>query len=91
VTENRVLRRIFVQKKWWNIGECCLMTNFVTYTARQIRMITSRRMRGAGEVARMGEKINTYRASVRKPEGKKSLRRFRRGDGRLILKFNLER
>jgi hypothetical protein len=49
-----------------------------------IRMITSKRMRGAGEVARIREKINAYRALVRKPEGKKSRRRFRRGDGRIL-------
>jgi hypothetical protein len=53
-------------------------------------MITSRRMRVAGEVARMREKINAYRALVRKPEGK-SLRRFRGGNGRIILKLNSEK
>jgi hypothetical protein len=38
-----------------------------------IRMITSRRMRWAGHVARIGEKMNSYRILVRKPEGKRSL------------------
>jgi hypothetical protein len=47
-------------------------------------MITSRRMRGAGEVTRMREKINAYRALVGKSEGKKSLRKFRHGGGRII-------
>jgi hypothetical protein len=35
-----------------------------------IRIIKSRRMRGAGHVARMGEKRNAYRLMVGKPEGK---------------------
>jgi hypothetical protein len=35
-----------------------------------IRMIKSRRMRGAGHVARMGEKMNPYRRLVGEPEGK---------------------
>jgi hypothetical protein len=33
-----------------------------------IRIMKSRRMRWAGHVARMGEKRNAYRLSVRKPE-----------------------
>jgi hypothetical protein len=37
-----------------------------------IRMIKSWKMRWAGYVARMGEKRNTYRLLVRKPEGKRS-------------------
>jgi hypothetical protein len=35
-----------------------------------IRMIKSRRMRWAGHVARMGEKRNTCRILMEKPEGK---------------------
>jgi hypothetical protein len=35
-----------------------------------IRIIKSRRMRWAGHVARMGEKRNSYRLLVGKPEGK---------------------
>jgi hypothetical protein len=39
-----------------------------------IRVIKSRRMRWAGRVvARMGEKRNSYRILVQKPEGKRSL------------------
>jgi hypothetical protein len=34
-------------------------------------MITSRRMRWVGHVARLGEKRNTYRILMRKPEGKR--------------------
>jgi hypothetical protein len=41
-------------------------------------MIKSRRLRWAGHIARMGEKRNAYRILVRKPEGKRPLRRPRR-------------
>jgi hypothetical protein len=40
---------------------------------RIIRIIKSRRMRWVGHVARMGEKRNTYRILVGKPEGKRPL------------------
>jgi hypothetical protein len=43
-----------------------------------IRIIKSRRMRWVGHVTRMGEKRNMYRLLVRKPEGKRPLRRPRR-------------
>jgi hypothetical protein len=43
-----------------------------------IRIMKPRRMRWAGHVARMGEKINAYRLLVRKPEGKRPLGRPRR-------------
>jgi hypothetical protein len=43
-----------------------------------IRIIKSRRMRWAGHVALMGEKRNTYRLLVGKPEGKRPLGRPRR-------------
>jgi hypothetical protein len=42
-----------------------------------IRIIKSRSIRWAGNVARMGEKRNAYRISVGKPEGKRPLRRYR--------------
>jgi hypothetical protein len=41
-------------------------------------MIKARRMRWAGNVARMGEKRNAYRILVRKPESKRPLGRPRR-------------
>jgi hypothetical protein len=41
-------------------------------------MIKSRRMRWAGNVARMGEKRNAYRILVGNPEGKRPLGRPRR-------------
>jgi hypothetical protein len=43
-----------------------------------IRMIKSKRMRWAGHVVRMGEKLNAYGILVGKPEGKKLLGRPRR-------------
>jgi hypothetical protein len=51
-------------------------------------MIKSRRMRWAWHVARMGEKRNTYRILVGKPEGKRPLGSPRRGWA--ILKWSLE-
>jgi hypothetical protein len=42
-----------------------------------IRMITSRRMRWAGNLERMGVKRNAYRILAGKPEGKRSLGRPR--------------
>jgi hypothetical protein len=44
----------------------------------KIRMIKSGRMRLAGHVAQMGERRNTYRILVGKPEGKRPLGRPRR-------------
>jgi hypothetical protein len=43
-----------------------------------IKMIKSRRIRWTGHVARMGERRNTYRILVGKPEGKRPLGRPRR-------------
>jgi hypothetical protein len=43
-----------------------------------IRIIKARRMRWAGHVARMGEKRNTCRLLVGKPEGRRLLGRPRR-------------
>jgi hypothetical protein len=43
-----------------------------------IRVIKSRRMRGAGHVARMGEKRGAYRILVGSPEGRRPLGRPRR-------------
>jgi hypothetical protein len=43
-----------------------------------IRTITSRRVKWARLVARMGEKRNAYRLLVGKPEGKRTLGRPRR-------------
>jgi len=43
-----------------------------------LRVIKSRRMRWAGNVARMGEERGVYRVLVGKPEGKRPLGRARR-------------
>jgi hypothetical protein len=43
-----------------------------------VRVIKSRRMRWAGQVARMGEGRGAYRALVGRPEGKRPLGRPRR-------------
>jgi hypothetical protein len=43
-----------------------------------IRIIKSRRIRGAGHAARVGEKRNAYRLLVGKPEGSRPLGRPRR-------------
>jgi hypothetical protein len=36
-------------------------------------MIKSRRVRWAGNIARMGEKLNVHRILVEKPEGKRQI------------------
>jgi hypothetical protein len=43
-----------------------------------IRIIKSRRMKWAGQVARIGKKRNVYRLLVRKPERRRPLGRPRR-------------
>jgi len=43
-----------------------------------VRVIKLRRMRWVGHVVRMGQMINEYKISVRKPEGKRLLGRSRR-------------
>jgi hypothetical protein len=48
------------------------------YSSPSIRIITSRRMRWTGNVARMVEKRNAYRILVGKPEGRRRLGRRRR-------------
>jgi hypothetical protein len=42
-----------------------------------IRVIKSRRMRGAGYLAHMGEMRNAYKILVEKPEGKRPCRKPR--------------
>jgi hypothetical protein len=79
VFENRVLRRIFGPKKDEVMGEWRKLHNEELrdfYSSPSIiRIIKSRRMRWAGHVARMGEKGNTYRLLVGKPEGKEITRK----------------
>jgi hypothetical protein len=65
VFENRVLRRIFGPKGDELTGGWKKLHNEELHNLYSspsiIRMIKSRRMRGAGHVARMGEKRNAYR------------------------------
>jgi hypothetical protein len=82
VFENRVLRRIFGPKRDEVTGEWRKLHNEELHnlysSSNIIRTIESRRMRWAGHVARMGEKGNTYRILVGKPEGRRPLGRPRR-------------
>jgi hypothetical protein len=82
VFENRVLRRIFGQRRdevtedWRKLHNEELHRLYSSPSI--IRMIKSRRMRWAGHVVRMVEKRNAYRILVGKPEGKRPLGRPRR-------------
>jgi hypothetical protein len=79
---NRVLRRIFGPKRnevtegWRKLHNEELRDLYSSPSI--IRIIKSRRMRWAGHVAQMGEKRNTYRLLVGKPEGKRPLGRPKR-------------
>jgi hypothetical protein len=82
VFENRVLRRIFgpkrdeVTEEWRKLHSEELRELYSPPSI--IRKMKSRRIRGAGHVARMGEKKNAYRLLVGKLDGKRPLRRTRR-------------
>ena len=80
--ENKVLRRIFGPRRDEVTGDWRRLHNVELndlYSSPNIvRVIKSRRMRWAGHVARMGEKMGMYRVLVGKPEGKRPLRRPRR-------------
>jgi hypothetical protein len=82
VFENRVLRRIFGPKRDEVTGEWRRLHNkelYALYSSPNIiRVITSRRLRWAGHVARMGERRGAYRVLVGKPEGRRPLGRPRR-------------
>jgi hypothetical protein len=82
VFENSVLRREFGPKRDEVTGGWRKQRNEELHSLYSspsiIRMIKSRRMRWTGHVARMGEKRNTYRKLVRKPEGRRPLGRKRR-------------
>jgi hypothetical protein len=71
VFENRVLRRIFGPRRDEVTGEWRKLHNEelrdLYSSPSKIRIIKLRRMRWAGQVARMGEKRNTYRLLVGKP------------------------
>jgi len=82
VFENRVLRRIFEPRRDEVTGEWRRLhneeLNDLYSSPNIVRVITSRRMRWFGHVARMGEEREVYRVLVGKPEGKRPLGRPRR-------------
>jgi len=82
VFENMVLRRIFGPRRDKVSGEWRRLHNEELsdlYSSRNIvRVIKSRRMRWAGNVARMGEEMVVYRVLVGKPERRRPLGRPRR-------------
>jgi hypothetical protein len=79
VFENKVLRRIFGPRRDEVTGGWRKLHNEELHDLYSspsiIRIIKSRRIRWAEHVARMGETRNAYRLLVRKPEGKRPLRR----------------
>jgi hypothetical protein len=81
VSENRVLRRIFGPKTDEVRGECRRLHNeqlYDLYSSPNIfRVIKSRRMRWAGQVACMGVRRDVYRVLLGKPKGKRPLGRPR--------------
>jgi hypothetical protein len=81
VFENRVLRRIFGPKRKEN-GSWIKLHNDVLHSLYSspniVRVIRSRRLWWAGQVARMGEGRGVYRVLVGRPEGKRPLGRPRR-------------
>ena len=82
VFDNRVLRKIFVPRRDEVAGEWRQLHNEelsdMHCSPYIVRVIKSRRMRWAGNVARMGDRRGVYRVLVGKPEGKRSLGRPRR-------------
>jgi hypothetical protein len=82
VFENRVLRRVFgptrdeVTGEWRKLHNEEL--NDLYSLSNIVRVVTSRRMRWAGHVARMGKGCGAHRVLVGKPEGKRPLGRPRR-------------
>jgi hypothetical protein len=63
----------------WRKSEYCILKSFTTCTLHQILIMVIKlsRIRWLGHVACMGEMINAYKTSVRKPEEKIPLGRLR--------------
>ena len=82
VSENRLLRRIFVPKRDEVTGEWRELhneeLNDLYCLPSIVRVIKSRSMRWVGHVARMVERRGVYRVLVGNPEGKRPLGRPRR-------------
>jgi len=73
------LRRIFGPKRgevtgeWRKLHKQELIDLY--YSPNTLRVITPKRMRGAGHVASKGERRGAYRVLVGRPEGKRTLGR----------------
>jgi hypothetical protein len=82
VFQNRVLRRVFGPKRDKVTGKERKLhndeLNDLYSLPNSVRVVKSRRMRWAGNVARMGEDRGVHRMLVGKPGGKRSLGRPRR-------------
>jgi len=82
VFKNRVLRRIFepkrdeVTEEWRKLHNEEL--NHLHSSPNIVQVITSRGMKWAGHVVRMGERRGVHKVLVGKSEGKRPLRRPRR-------------
>jgi hypothetical protein len=81
VFENRVLRRIFGPKRkedgsWRKLHNDEIHSLYSSPNV--VRLIRSRRMRWAGQMARMWEGRGVYRVLVGRPEGKRPMGRPRR-------------
>jgi hypothetical protein len=72
-----VLRRIFEPKTNAIIGDRRKVHRDLYSSPNMVRMIKSRRMIWAGQVARIGAERNAYRILVGKQEGKRQLGRPR--------------
>ena len=81
VFDNRVLRRIFESKRDEVTGEWRKLhneeLNYLYCSPNIVRAIKSRRMRWAGNIARMVERRGVYGVLVGKSEGKRPLGRPR--------------
>ena len=77
-----VLRKVYGPKRDEVTGEWRKLhneeLNDLYSLPNSVRVVTSRRMRWAGHVARMGEDRGVHRVLVGKPEGKRPLGRPRR-------------
>jgi hypothetical protein len=91
VSEKRVPRRIFGPNRDEIIGGWRKLYNYeprnLYSSPDMIRIVKSRRMRWAGYVARMGEKMNAYRVLVGSPEGNRLLGRHRCRWGYIKMDF----
>jgi len=64
------------RRKWWEVGEDCIMRSFTTCTLHQM-LLMIKSMRLACQVAHTGKMRNAYNILVRKPEEERPLRKSR--------------